>query len=87
MRITSFLFRDGAFLGMQQMSADEYEKKFGFRFSPNELHEIHMMEGRVSFSSTHAAHLWLVRSGMYIDIDEVTWKRLLDDLFEDYKEE
>ena len=88
MLITSFLFeRDGAFIGIQRMSADEYAKKFGFVFPVNEYTAKHEKEGRVSFSDPSAACQWLVRNGLYDEMEGDKWEQLLDDIYAGYEGE
>ena len=88
MLITSFLFeRDGAFLDMEQMSAETFAQMFGYKFPVNDYSAIHIKEGRVSFSDPDVACQWLCGHRIDDDMSGDEWERLLDALYEGYKEE
>ena len=66
-------------------SAEEYEKKFNFRFEGNRTKHYDKAEGRFSFTNKYRANEWLLDNEIYEFMSDDEWVRLINNLYAVYK--
>ena len=87
MLITVFSFdRNPNFVEMRQMEQPKFEKKFNVKFyrDTDEFWDISC--GCYAFANPYKANEFLLRNHAYRDMDADAWMRLLNNLYEGYKE-
>lgn len=85
MKVVSFVFDDGDFVGMQVFTVEEYEKKFNYRFDGNHTKHYDKAEGRFSFTNKYRANEWLLDNEIYEFMSDDEWIRLINNLYAVYK--
>ena len=87
MLITSFVFRNSKFNGMEKMGELDYEKKFGHRFDPDNPRGEYQDELHFSFSDPLLASGWFISKRLFEDMDDTAYETFLNDLYAGYEEE